>query len=78
MTYTELVQKVAAEHGETPPVDECDFVLWEMTAFPYDDAAGTEASIRKFYAAPDRQAHINSIYDEMSGGACAPVDPLFV
>jgi truncated hemoglobin YjbI len=71
-TWADAICEIAAEYGATPDDDECNFVLWEMTAYPVADAEYIRGQIRAFYAAPDKVAYSRAVYDSIDqacGGA---------
>lgn len=48
MTWTELVQDEYHAKGFAQPCEEeCDFVLWEKTAFPFADEPAIRQQIRE-------------------------------
>ncbi|MEK6280290.1 MAG: hypothetical protein AABN95_08025 [Acidobacteriota bacterium] len=50
MTPIELVREMFPDATE----DEADFILWERTAFPFNDIEGTRAQIMEFKQAIDK------------------------
>lgn len=53
-TYRDLIRASAVRHGAPFPSDgECDFVLWEKTAFPLAPLKTIRAQVDEFFVHAD-------------------------